>query len=85
MGAQGAVGVIHARTLAAADDPVALRQTLINDYRQQMMHQYFAAERGLVDDIVDPAQTRATVARTFQLLRNKRILPIQRKHGNAPG
>nr|WP_225311618.1 acyl-CoA carboxylase subunit beta [Microbispora cellulosiformans] len=84
MGAEGAVNVIHRRELAAAADPDGLRSELVAEYTAQLMHPYFAAERGLVDDVIDPADTRAAVARGLAMLRNKRRQPPPRKHGNIP-
>jgi acetyl-CoA carboxylase carboxyltransferase component len=48
------------------------------------MHPYFAAERGLVDEVIDPAQTRSAIAAGLAMLRGKRKFPSQRKHGNVP-
>jgi acetyl-CoA carboxylase carboxyltransferase component len=84
MGAEGAVNVIFRKELAAAADPAALRAELIGEYTEQLMHPLYAAERGLVDDVIDPAQTRAAVARGLAMLRTKREPPLQRKHGNSP-
>jgi acetyl-CoA carboxylase carboxyltransferase component len=84
MGAEGAVNILYRKELAAADDPVSLRAKLIAEYTEQLTHPYFAAERGLVDDIIDPAMTRAMVAEGLAMLRTKRKLAPQRKHGNLP-
>ncbi|WP_433241131.1 acyl-CoA carboxylase subunit beta [Streptosporangium sp. CA-135522] len=84
MGAEGAVNVIFRRELAAAVDPVELRSELVAEYSEQLVHPHYAAERGLVDDVIDPVQTRAVVARGLAMLRNKRKQPPQRKHGNVP-
>jgi acetyl-CoA carboxylase carboxyltransferase component len=84
MGAEAAVNVIHRKQLATAADPDQLRAELAADYTAQLMHPYYAAERGLVDDIIDPAQTRSAVAAGLAMLRTKRQLPPQRKHGNVP-
>ncbi|MBB5857523.1 acetyl-CoA carboxylase carboxyltransferase component [Amycolatopsis umgeniensis] len=84
MGAEGAVNVLHRKQLAAAADPVRLRAELTGDYRSELMHPYYAAERGLVDDVIDPARTRAMVARGLAMLRDKRKPSPRRKHGNIP-
>ncbi|MGV9773867.1 acyl-CoA carboxylase subunit beta [Streptosporangium sp. NPDC003464] len=84
MGAEGAVNVIFRRELAAAVDPAELRAELVAEYSEQLVHPHYAAERGLVDDVIDPVQTRAVVARGLAMLRNKRKQPPQRKHGNVP-
>ncbi|GIE91826.1 methylmalonyl-CoA carboxyltransferase [Actinoplanes regularis] len=84
MGAEGAVNIIHRKRVAAAADPQALRAELVAEYRDELMHPYYAAERGLVDDVIDPAQTRAVLARALLSLRDKRRTLPQRKHGNVP-
>ncbi|MDH2424471.1 acyl-CoA carboxylase subunit beta [Sphaerisporangium sp. TRM90804] len=84
MGAEGAVNVIFRRELAAAPDPAALRAELVAEYVEQLVHPHYAAERGLVDDVIDPVQTRVAVARGLAMLRNKRKPAPQRKHGNVP-
>jgi acetyl-CoA carboxylase carboxyltransferase component len=84
MGAAGAVNVIFRRELAAAADPESLRAELIEEYTRQLVHPYYSAERGLVDDVIDPVQTRAAVARGLAMLRTKRKPAPQRKHGNIP-
>jgi acetyl-CoA carboxylase carboxyltransferase component len=84
MGAEGAVNVLFRRELAAAEDPERRRAELIEEYYQQLVHPLYAAERGLVDDVIDPARTRAAVARGLAMLRTKRRFAPQRKHGNTP-
>jgi len=84
MGAEAAVDIIFRKELAAAADPARLRADLRAQYAEQLMHPYFAAERGLVDDIIDPAQTRSAIAGGLAMLRDKRKFPPQRKHGNVP-
>jgi acetyl-CoA carboxylase carboxyltransferase component len=84
MGAEGAVNVIFRKEIAAADDPAALREELVTEYTEQLVHPYYAAERGLVDDIIDPSDTRAVIARGLAMLRNKREALPAKKHGNAP-
>jgi len=84
MGAEGAVNVIFRRELAAATDPGALRTELIAGYAEALVQPYYAAERGLIDAVIAPAQTRAAVASGLGMLRTKRDMPLQRKHGNAP-
>jgi methylmalonyl-CoA decarboxylase subunit alpha len=84
MGAEAAVGVIYRKELAAASDPEELRAKLIAEYKEELMHPYYAPERGLVDDVIDPADTRAVVARALDLLSEKRPALAPRKHGNPP-
>jgi acetyl-CoA carboxylase carboxyltransferase component len=84
MGADAAVGIIFRKELAAAADPAQLRADFCARYAEQLMHPYFAAERGLVDEVIDPAQTRSAIAAGLAMLRGKRKFPSQRKHGNVP-
>lgn len=84
MGAQGAVNVIHRRSLADADDPEVERARLVADYEQQFNNPYVAAEHGLVDDIIEPRETRPRLVRAMEVLRNKRESLPPKKHGNIP-
>ncbi|MFF3943157.1 acyl-CoA carboxylase subunit beta [Streptomyces phaeofaciens] len=84
MGAEGAAGVVFRREIAAAADPEAAREQYIKEYRDRLMHPYYAAERGLVDDVIDPAQTRVRLIDALAVLRAKRVEQPSRKHGNQP-
>ncbi|MGK5447215.1 acyl-CoA carboxylase subunit beta [Streptomyces radiopugnans] len=84
MGAEGAAGVIFRRQIAAADDPEATRAELVKEYKAELMHPYYAAERGLVDDVIDPADTRGVLIGALAMLRTKHADLPARKHGNPP-
>jgi acetyl-CoA carboxylase carboxyltransferase component len=84
MGASGAVAIVHRRDLAASDDADALRAQLVDDYEERYATPYIAAERGFIDDVIDPAETRQVLARSLDLLRGKREELPKRKHGNVP-
>ncbi|MFF5860120.1 acyl-CoA carboxylase subunit beta [Streptomyces sp. NPDC012751] len=84
MGAEGAANVVFRREINAADDPEAVRARRIAEYREQLMHPYYAAERGLVDDVVDPRETRSVLIRSLHMLRAKHADLPARKHGNPP-
>ncbi|MFF1451698.1 acyl-CoA carboxylase subunit beta [Streptomyces sp. NPDC058274] len=84
MGAEGAANVIFRREIAASDDPEAVRAQRIKEYRTELMHPYYAAERGLVDDVIDPAETRSVLIRSLAMLRGKKAEIPARKHGNVP-
>jgi acetyl-CoA carboxylase carboxyltransferase component len=84
MGAEGAANVIFRREITASDDPEETRQRKIKEYRDELMHPHYAAERGLVDDIIDPAQTRQVLARALAMLHVKHAALPARKHGNLP-
>ncbi len=84
MGAQGAVNIIHRRELAAADDPDQRRAELIKEYEERFNNPYVAAERGLVDEVIEPRETRPRLIRALAALRTKRAQSPPRKHGNIP-
>ncbi len=84
MGAQGAVNIIHRREIAKADDPEARNQELIEEYEQQFNNPYIAAERGFVDEVIEPRETRPRLIRALEMLRTKREAMPPRKHGNIP-
>jgi propionyl-CoA carboxylase beta chain len=84
MGAQGAVNILHRAALAAADDPAALRADLIAEYEDTLANPYVAAERGYVDAVIRPSQTRVQVVRALRALRTKRETLPPKKHGNIP-
>jgi acetyl-CoA carboxylase carboxyltransferase component len=84
MGAEGAADVVFRREIAAAPDPDAARSQRIKEYRAELVHPYYAAERGLVDDVIDPAQTRSTLIEALEVLRAKHATRPDRKHGNPP-
>jgi propionyl-CoA carboxylase beta chain len=84
MGAQGAANILYRRQLAKADDPEALRAKLVQEYEDTLVNPYVAAERGYVDSVIPPSQTRAYVIKALRMLRNKRESLPPKKHGNIP-
>ncbi|OCC07777.1 acyl-CoA carboxylase subunit beta [Streptomyces sp. PTY087I2] len=84
MGAEGAANVVFRRQIQAADDPDAVREQLVKEYKSELMHPYYAAERGLVDDVIDPADTRSALVGALAMLRTKHAALPSRKHGNPP-
>ena len=84
MGGEGAVNIIHRKEIGAADDADAKRAELIGDYTEKFANPYIAAERGYVDDVIDPAETRQKIVAGLRMLRTKREELPQRKHGNVP-
>ena len=84
MGAEAAASIIFRKELAAAPDPLQRRKELVADYTERLMTPYIAAERGMVDDVIDPGQTRMILIRSLEMLRSKRASSPQRKHGNIP-
>ncbi|QLQ17156.1 MAG: acyl-CoA carboxylase subunit beta [Micropruina sp.] len=84
MGAEGAASVVFKREIDAAEDPAAKRQEMVDAYRDTFSTPFVAASRGLVDDIIDPGDTRRKVAMALELLVAKRQLRPAKKHGLGP-
>jgi propionyl-CoA carboxylase beta chain len=84
MGAEGAVGVLYRRELSAAADLEAARQARIEEFRDKFASPYVAAERGFIDEVIEPKYTRRKLIRALRLLENKRDQNPPRKHGNIP-
>ncbi|HVK44380.1 MAG TPA: acyl-CoA carboxylase subunit beta [Micropruina sp.] len=84
MGAEGAASVVFRREISAADDPVSRRAELVEEYRDTFSTPFVAASRGLVDDVIDPGDTRRKVAMALELLIAKRQLRPAKKHGLGP-
>jgi propionyl-CoA carboxylase beta subunit len=84
MGPKGAVEIIFKREIKGAADPAALEETKISDYREKFANPYIAAERGYIDDVIMPHQTRSKLVTAFELLETKRDQNPPKKHGNLP-
>jgi acetyl-CoA carboxylase carboxyltransferase component len=84
MGAEGAVKTIFRREIAAAPDPEAKMRELIDEYTERFANPYIAAQRGYVDDVIEARLTRSAVARSLEMLAEKRVPRPERKHGNIP-
>jgi propionyl-CoA carboxylase beta chain len=84
MGAQGAVNILYRHELKGAADPEARRAELITEYDDTLANPYIAAERGYVDAVIAPHETRSEVVRALRLLRTKRAVLPAKKHGNIP-
>ncbi len=84
MGPQGAVNIIFRKELDAAPDAEVKRTELIEEYTERFANPYIAAERGYVDDVIDPRDTRRVLIRSLEMLRTKREQTPSRKHGNVP-
>jgi acetyl-CoA carboxylase carboxyltransferase component len=84
MGPQGAVNIVYKRELDSAADPEARRKELVDEYTERFANPYIAAERGYIDDVIDPVDTRKVLVRSLELLRSKREDLPKRKHGNVP-
>jgi propionyl-CoA carboxylase beta chain len=84
MGAEGAVGILYRRELSEAQDKDSARNARILELEDKFANPYVAAERGFVDEVIEPAQTRPKLIRALSLLENKRDTNPPRKHGNIP-
>ena len=84
MGAQGAVNILYRKELAASEDAETMRADLITEYEDELANPYLAAERGYVDAVISPHETRIEIARALRLLRTKRQTLPPKKHGNIP-
>jgi len=84
MGPDGAVSVIMRKELDQAQDPAARKTELVNDYREKFANPYVAAERGYVDAVIEPRETRARLINALEMLQNKRDANPAKKHGNIP-
>ncbi|MGI8607666.1 MAG: acyl-CoA carboxylase subunit beta [Candidatus Dormibacteria bacterium] len=84
MGPQGAVSIISRREINSAADPAAKTKELVDDYIEKFANPYFAAERGYIDDIIEPQQTRPRLISALNALQDKTVERPARKHGNIP-
>jgi propionyl-CoA carboxylase beta chain len=84
MGPEGAVNIVFRRELEAADDPKRRRAELIAEYKARFANPYVAAERGYVDDVIEPRRTRPVLIDALETARSKRERRPPRKHGNIP-
>ncbi|QGF22506.1 acyl-CoA carboxylase subunit beta [Raineyella fluvialis] len=84
MGAEGAVNILYRKQLANDSDPETLRKTLIDEYNDTLANPYVAAERGYIDQVIQPHDTRQEIVRVLRLLRTKRESLPPKKHGNIP-
>lgn len=84
MGAQGAANIIFAKEIQNSEDPEAARAQKIEEYREKFANPYVAAARGMVDDVIDPRETRIKLIQALEMLRNKKESRPKKKHGNIP-
>jgi len=84
MGPEGAVNIVYRRELQKAEDPTKLRREKVEEFRQRFANPYIAAERGWVDAVIEPHDTRPKLIAALQMLENKRDTLPPKKHGNIP-
>ena len=84
MGAEGAVGILYRKELADTTNPEENRQRIVAEFSDKFANPYIAAERGFIDEVIEPAITRPKLIRALSLLKNKRDSNPPKKHGNIP-
>ncbi len=84
MGAEGAVGILYRKELADTTNPEENRQRIVSEFSEKFANPYVAAERGFIDEVIEPALTRPKLIRALSLLQNKRDTNPPKKHGNIP-
>ena len=84
MGPEGAVNIIHRKDIQSSDSPDKERKKLVDEYRETFANPYGAAERGYVDEVIEPKATRRKLIAALSLLENKRDVNPPKKHGNIP-
>ncbi|MFN3309389.1 MAG: acyl-CoA carboxylase subunit beta, partial [Anaerolineales bacterium] len=84
MGPEGAVNIIFRKEIAKAEDPEKRREELVREYREKFANPYIAAERGYIDDVIEPHETRPRLINALEMLANKRDTNPPKKHGCIP-
>ncbi|WP_160721522.1 acyl-CoA carboxylase subunit beta [Bacillus sp. USDA818B3_A] len=84
MGPQGAANIIFSKEINSSSNPELTRQQKIEEYRQKFANPYVAASRGMVDDVIDPRDTRIKILQALEMLKNKKESRPKKKHGNIP-
>lgn len=84
MGPEGAANIIFAKEIEESDNPEATRQAKIQEYREKFANPYVAAANGMIDDVIDPRDTRKCLINALEMLRNKKKSLPDKKHGNIP-
>ena len=84
MGPEGAVNIVFRKEIAEAEDKTTRNQELVDDYRDRFATPFFAAERGYIDDVILPSETRSALIKALSSVRDKREARPNKKHGNIP-
>jgi len=84
MGPEGAVNILFRREMERAPQPAAFKEQKTREYREMLATPYVAAERGYIDEVIEPRDTRARLCAALELLRTKRDTNPPKKHGNLP-
>lgn len=84
MGPEGAANIIFNKEIQSSDDPEKTRQNKMNEYKERFANPYIAASLGMVDDVIDPRETRIKLIQGLEMVYNKQEDRPARKHGNIP-
>jgi propionyl-CoA carboxylase beta chain len=84
MGPEGAVNVLYRREIQKADDPETLRRTKVAEFKEKFANPYVAADRGFIDEVIEPRHTRRKIIAGLEMTRTKRDKNPPKKHGNIP-
>ncbi len=84
MGAEGAVGVLYRNEILGSDEPETFKKLKISEFEDKFANPYIAAQKGFIDEVIEPAFTRPKIIRALSLLQNKRDTNPPKKHGNIP-
>jgi methylmalonyl-CoA carboxyltransferase large subunit len=84
MGGEGAVNLLYRKELAEAEDPDTLRAELLAEYQARFSTPYRAAAGGMIDEVIEPADTRSYIALSLEVLKSKRAIRPHKKHGLIP-
>ena len=84
MGAEGAVNIIHRKKIKSSNNDDKVKSELIQDYEEKFMNPYVAASTGIIDDVIDPIETRTKIISGLNMLANKRDTLPPKKHGTIP-
>ena len=84
MGAEGAVNILYRREFASAGDDMSIRDAKVEEFKDLFANPYIAAERGYIDEVIQPRQTRRKLITALRMLANKRATMPPKKHGNIP-
>ena len=84
MGPEGAVNIINRRQIADSENPESQREELVENYKNQFANPYIAANRGYIDDVINPSETREKIISSLEMLENKIDSIPPKKHGNIP-
>ncbi|MDA2926724.1 hypothetical protein MYX78_05745 [Acidobacteria bacterium AH-259-G07] len=84
MGPQGAVEILYRKELEASSDPQKFKEEKVEEFRRKFANPYIAAQRGYIDEVIEPQHTRSKLIRALEMTANKRDTNPPRKHGNIP-